>query len=409
MITESYALLQQDLPWRPLSVTPHMTWFALLSFVPAVAVFLATLQDRLGWSPHPEPPLGSFRSVQRVPGFLQVAQGPSSPLRLFAITNPQEAVGMFANRNHFAALLYSVLVMTLAWSVATTTELAATIRSKGTYPTHLLVPTILGAALLTALFAAQLMARSRAGIGLSVLILLIALAIPPPKGTVAKARALKGYLLGRFAIAGGLMLLLLVGSSSIYRIVERFDADPLKDSRLPFGRNTIEAALAHMPFGAGIGSFTPVYAAFEKVDDARSAFANRAHNDILEAWLETGVLGIAVFALFIVWALARTLTVSAIATQAGWRAWTPCSRWLQPRSSRSCWYTPSSTIPCAPLPSAAYSRLPVPSCCRRLKLWQRARSARSSRAGGSAVALVLLWTFGRHSRRRPCEHRYTAN
>lgn len=39
-------------------------------------------------------------------GFLQVAQGPSSPLRLFEFTNLTEAVGFFANRNHFSALLY---------------------------------------------------------------------------------------------------------------------------------------------------------------------------------------------------------------------------------------------------------------------------------------------------------------
>jgi hypothetical protein len=36
---------------------------------------------------------------------LQVAQGPRL-LRLFAVTNLSEAVGFFANRNHFAALLF---------------------------------------------------------------------------------------------------------------------------------------------------------------------------------------------------------------------------------------------------------------------------------------------------------------
>ena len=43
-------------------------------------------------------------------GLFQVAGGPESPLRYFEITNPTEAVGFFANRNHFAALLYCLIL-----------------------------------------------------------------------------------------------------------------------------------------------------------------------------------------------------------------------------------------------------------------------------------------------------------
>ena len=50
-------------------------------------------------------------------GLIQVAQGQESPFRFFAITNPTEAVGFFANRNHFAALLYCLMVFALAWIV----------------------------------------------------------------------------------------------------------------------------------------------------------------------------------------------------------------------------------------------------------------------------------------------------
>ena len=36
-------------------------------------------------------------------------------------------------------------------------------------------------------------------------------------------------------------------------VLDRFDTDPLSDSRIAFARNTSEAARAYMPFGAGVG------------------------------------------------------------------------------------------------------------------------------------------------------------
>jgi hypothetical protein len=58
----------------------------------------------------------------------------------------------------------------------------------------------------------------------------------------------------------------------------------------------VKAAQEFMPFGSGIGSFVPIYGTFERSQDALTTFANRAHNDLLELWLETGVLGIVVAA-----------------------------------------------------------------------------------------------------------------
>ena len=46
-----------------------------------------------------------------------------------------------------------------------------------------------------------------------------------------------------------------------------------------------------MPVGAGLGTFVPVYAMFEKPEQVSLFYVNRAHNDVLELWLETGVAG----------------------------------------------------------------------------------------------------------------------
>ena len=305
VVVESFEIMGQALPWRPISVAPHATWFALLSFIPAITVFLATLQVGWGGRRILTVVVIVFGGFSVCYGLLQVAQGPGSPLRLFAVTNADDAVGLFANRNHFAALLYCVLALVLAWAIATTAELAAN-ADKG-YPTHLLVPALLGVALVGMLMVAQGAARSRAGIGLTVVLLVLALMLPQgSKSTPVKVQQQRLHV-GRYAVGGIFLVFMLAGSSTLMRVLERFDSDPLKDWRIPFGRNTIEAALAHMPFGSGIGTFPPVYAAFEKAGDVTAAFANRAHNDILEAWLEAGIPGIAVFALFVVWLAARAI------------------------------------------------------------------------------------------------------
>jgi hypothetical protein len=96
-------------------------------------------------------------------------------------------------------------------------------------------------------------------------------------------------------------------------LLERFEADPLGDARVAFARNTWEAAWTFMPFGSGLGSFVPVYQMFERPADALlDRFANRAHNDLLEVWLEAGIVGLLLIGLFLGW-----LVVTI------WRVWRP--------------------------------------------------------------------------------------
>ena len=86
----------------------------------------------------------------------------------------------------------------------------------------------------------------------------------------------------------------------------------------PFARNTIAAAKAFMPLGSGVGSFVPVYAGVEPPQDVlANTFANRAHNDVLESWLETGVVGVALMALFGLWLLVRAFALWRPASSGG--------------------------------------------------------------------------------------------
>jgi hypothetical protein len=72
----------------------------------------------------------------------------------------------------------------------------------------------------------------------------------------------------------------------------------------------MEAATAFMPFGSGLGTFVPVYSMFEKPADAlANKYANHAHNDILQLWLDTGVIGLALMGVFAVWLALRSVQV----------------------------------------------------------------------------------------------------
>jgi O-antigen ligase len=106
------------------------------------------------------------------------------------------------------------------------------------------------------------------------------------------------------------LIFLFVAEFTLYRIMERFATDSLADSRIPFARNTFIAAMEYMPFGSGMGSFVSVYGMYERPGDTmNNAFANHAHNDILEMSLEAGAFGIVLAGLFAFWLAKRSIAI----------------------------------------------------------------------------------------------------
>lgn len=120
-----------------------------------------------------------------------------------------------------------------------------------------------------------------------------------------------GRATSRRVLVAAISIALVLGLQfSLYRIMDRFGADPLADARIPFARNTIAAAKASMPWGSGLGSFVPVYAMTEPPRDVLAdTFANHAHNDVLELWLETGAVGLVILAAVALWWLLRVAAV----------------------------------------------------------------------------------------------------
>ena len=127
IVAETYAALGQELPSLPMSLTPLATGLSALSLLSPFAIFLGCLLLNYRQRRNIGLLIVGFAVLSVLVGFLQLAQGPNSPLRFFAFTNTTEAVGFFANRNHLAALLYAAMLLVVSWAV----DAAATAKRQG--------------------------------------------------------------------------------------------------------------------------------------------------------------------------------------------------------------------------------------------------------------------------------------
>ncbi len=285
------------------SLDPAMSRAALAALLPAAALFLLValldLEQRMrliGW-------IVAIGLGCLCLGVLQVLQGPTSALRFFRFTNFEDAVGFFANRNHFAAQLYVTLPFVLVWFAFK----CAGMFDNRKITAQKLQWVAVGLGLVLLILAGIALARSRAGI------LLTFVAFAP---MVLMAPTLLAVLMGhrprvasvkvRAAVAGGALLLLIAGLGA-ERAIPRFEDSSVNDLRTALNVTTSQAAWEALPFGSGLATFVPVYKVYEKAKDLLPALVNRAHNDWLEFALEAGLPGILLMLLFVGWLVLRAL------------------------------------------------------------------------------------------------------
>jgi O-antigen ligase len=301
---ETFDILGREPPWMPISVSPHETWLSALSLIPPLGIFLATILVGYRQRRLLSLIILAIGVASVFIGLVQVAQGPNSSLRFFDFTSETEAIGFFANRNHFAALLYALTLFGAAWAIHVAATSGIKLHPKD-YDAASIVAMIGVVTLLVILLAGQAMARSRAGLGLTIVALLGAFALG-----ASDRRVESGVTATRMLFFASVLAVIFSAQYALYRIMERFVVDPLHDARLPFARNTIEAAIAYLPLGSGLGTFVPVYATFEKPADVfPDTYANHAHNDVLELWLNTGIVGLALMGMFIAWLVLRSVSI----------------------------------------------------------------------------------------------------
>jgi O-antigen ligase len=304
-----FGLLGGEKPWMPISVSSEMTWLSALSLLPPIAIFLGCLLLNYRERRLMSLVVLAMALVSAFVGLIQFSQGPSSAWRFLA-TNSSEAEGFFGDRDHLAALLYTSTLLAAAWAIDAT----FTAQSRGGRFDAVTIVTLLASfTTLVILVAGEAMARSRAGLGLTIVALLgiFALAYFDRRARPrAGRRRSSGVTPARLLLGAAIVVTVFIVQFSLYRVMDRFGADPMQDGRITFARNTIEAAKAYMPFGSGMGTFVPVYAMYEKPQDGLAgAYVNRAHDDFLEVSLESGIVGIILIGLFVVWWVLRSTKI----------------------------------------------------------------------------------------------------
>lgn len=284
--------------WRPLSLIPMNTETAWLTLLPPIAVFVATMQfgtDALRSLVHL---LFAIAAIQAALGLIQYGAGPDSVF-YFGIPMGGNATGTYANRNHLAGLLEMVLPISLALTIASVGQggSRSTRRSRWRQRMDFLATgrghQAFAYGALTLLFLlAIIFTRSRTGIALSMLGILISI--------FAFSRRLGGdniYGTVGTVITASIGLAAIIGLAPV---LDRFSAiDPVEDSRIGIFASSIDGIGEFFPFGAGPGSYPETYPRFEPPALAQGRLVNHAHNDYLEWLFEGGLLAAAFIAVFL--------------------------------------------------------------------------------------------------------------
>lgn len=279
------AQLQQDLaaagvgdPLHRWSLAPAATERALWLLLPASALFLAALplqRATLRWLLRVVIALAVLNLVLAIAQLGLAQDSFLNPYPEF----PPDLGGVFANHNHQATMLAIALVLALAALLDVLTRTDAPGRPRG--------PRIWLFAGLALLFAMALpMAGSRAGI---LIVIVPVLAVVLSSGLMPRGHR------GTPVIWLTVVTVLALALVSVFAWVQSESA--IEAQRWAFNRDTLALALANSPLGSGVGSFVPVFQQGTETALQMDTFANHAHDEYPQWWLEAGWLGVGAIAL----------------------------------------------------------------------------------------------------------------
>jgi O-antigen ligase len=272
--------------WRPLSLTPDLTLESLYALLPATAAGLGALYLDSRAHLRLAQGIAAVACLSGVLGLLQLATG---GLHLFRETSTDSAVGLFANRNHQAALMACALPLVGA---------AAGLHLLEGGDRRVAPPVALSTAAL--LLAALALTGSRMGLLLAAVGVLGGLWSYKMSGQ----RVLPASMPARLALAAFAAPALAALAVTVARggVIHRITTDGVaNDTRAAMLGPLLSTAGAFMPFGAGIGSFDSVYRRFEPNSLLSTIYMNQAHDEPLQLAIEGGLPALALLALFLAW------------------------------------------------------------------------------------------------------------
>jgi O-antigen ligase len=281
--------------YRPVSLVPSGTWNSLFALIPplAVATLAAQLTSDQRWRLLPL--LITLGLVSGIVAVMQLGGSGSGSLYLYQVTNAGAAVGLFANRNHQAIFLASLLPMLAAYA-------SGDMRAEIDVRTRTIISIAVGIFLVPLI----LITGSRAGlIAFGLGLLSVPLLYRFPKNSAGKAGKARWLIpsLAIAATAAGLGLLtILLGRAEAFDRVSGYHSS--SEFRLQAWGPVLAMAGRFFPIGSGFGSFVEVYRVYEPDELLNVTYFNHAHNDWLEVVFTGGLpacllLAIATFAFFL--------------------------------------------------------------------------------------------------------------
>lgn len=296
--------------WRSLTLAPTAATNAMWSlFVPlAAGLGMANLSatERRAILPV----VLVMATVSLAVSLLQIFAPGAGFLWFYRITNSGSPVGLFANRNHNAVFLASVVPLVVAWAIALGAEQRAAFKRA------------LAAVFIVMVAIVELVSGSRSGIivfaaAICASALLLPVSWTPKRRT---AHTLPKWILSprrtaMIALAVFAPLAALFGARTMTdtNALARLTDSGTGDFRPVIWEQTWSHIVEYLPFGSGLGSFVEAYRLGERPSDIMPSYINHAHNDFLEIALTTGIPGIlllAAFLAFLAWKAALAWRMS---------------------------------------------------------------------------------------------------
>ncbi|HEX8644456.1 MAG TPA: O-antigen ligase family protein [Allosphingosinicella sp.] len=295
-VAAGFAAVGAETPWLTLSLAPYRTISSALWLLPAIAVLLAILRLRafkpaaIAWT------IIGVTATSVAIGALQVGGGETSPWYFYDITNYGASTGFFSNANHLATLLVCTFPFLAALYLHARSRGRSMRRNSG------LLVILAGA--VGVVFVGVAVNRSLAGAGLAVPVLAAsALMIVSRRG-----RRMPRWLLALVPLLAVAAVAVALSTPAGNNLTSE-EARTSEDSRFTSFSRSLDAAGDYFPAGSGIGTFQEVYSAREDPAAISRFFMNHVHSDWIELYLETGLPGLIVLALFLFWWGRRVIAI----------------------------------------------------------------------------------------------------
>jgi O-antigen ligase len=269
-----------------LTLVPPATQAAWLVLLIPVGVFLAVRSLASRQLTLLVGVLLAVTAVQAVIGLMQFGAGRDSGLYFgMDFSHFDSAVGTYTNRNHLAGLIEMALPIALALLFFTAGRDRAGHRSLRSRAAFLGSgrgqEALVYAALVVLFLLAVTFSRSRMGIGMTMLGILLSVALFSRRIGGNNAYGPIGSLV---AIALGLAVTI-----GLVPVLDRFSVEGVvEDGRWAMFDATLTGVATFFPVGSGPGTYGDIFPAFQPLELGRW-FVNRAHNDYLEWVFEAGL------------------------------------------------------------------------------------------------------------------------